>query len=322
MTVPASEKVPPASPLDVTALNCRYSDGQGAWEELIAYGQFRYHLFLEFNRDEKECPENDLLKNLSMAVTQDDDDAIEYWADECRFLVWPLVKNDYASKSSLDTVTSKPCEALIKIQGKTIAGSLQPLRHNRHLKYPLTSAIENTFPGVPTFRACELVHVEELEHDILKVEYQNCMYCMKSVHRTGNEDNFVREVSTLRRCSHQHIITFFGLVVDEEDKVEGMLIEYIDNAKSLAKMESFSIVERERWSKQMEQAIHYLHTNGLVWGDVKPANVLIRENGNIVLIDFGGGATKGWVDIEYYETKRGDLQGLERIIKFMKENTI
>ena len=87
-------------------------------------------------------------------------------------------------------------------------------------------------------------------------------------------------------------------------------------------MESFSIEEGERWSKQIEQAICYLHTNELVWGDAKAANVLIRENGDIVLIDFGGGATKGWVDIENYETKKGDLQGLERIVKFMQENTV
>ena len=107
MAIPASEGEPPASPLDVTALNCRYSDGRGAWEELIAYGRFRYHLLLEFNRDEKECHENDLLKKLSIAITQDNDDAIEYWADECRSLVWPLVKNDYASKSSLDNLVSK-----------------------------------------------------------------------------------------------------------------------------------------------------------------------------------------------------------------------
>ena len=65
-----------------------------------------------------------------------------------------------------------------------------------------------------------------------------------------------------------------------------------------------------------------MHVNGLVWGDAKAANVLIREDGDIVLIDFGGGATKGWVDIANYETKKGDLQGLKRIIKFMKKNTI
>jgi Ser/Thr protein kinase RdoA (MazF antagonist) len=45
----------------------------------------------------------------------------------------------------------------------------------------------------------------------------------------------------------------------------------------------------------MKEGIGYLHNKGRVWGDAKPDNVLIRENGDVVLIDFGGGFTLGWV---------------------------
>jgi serine/threonine protein kinase len=69
-------------------------------------------------------------------------------------------------------------------------------------------------------------------------------------------------------------------------------------------------------------AIEYLHKKELVWGDVKPANVLINGNGNAVLIDFGGGSTKGWVDLENYETYCGGLQGLERIVSSMKKKNV
>ena len=65
-----------------------------------------------------------------------------------------------------------------------------------------------------------------------------------------------------------------------------------------------------------------MHAHGLIWGNTKAANVLIRENNDICIDRFWGSATKGWVDIENYETKRGDSQGLERIIKFMEENMI
>ena len=40
-----------------------------------------------------------------------------------------------------------------------------------------------------------------------------------------------------------------------------------------------------------------MHKNGLVWGDAKAANVLIKQDGNIVLIEFWDGATKGLGEI-------------------------
>ena len=62
----------------------------------------------------------------------------------------------------------------------------------------------------------------------------------------------------------------------------------------------------------------YLHSNNLVWGDAKPGNVLIREDGSVVLIDFGGGHTKDWVDHKNYETVQGDWQGYDRTVEFLK----
>ena len=147
------------------------------------------------------------------------------------------------------------------------------------------------------------------------------MYCLKTVHRNGHEPNFIREVTILKECSHPNIISLNGILVDQNGKVEGMLIEYIPNAKSLRDLDSVTSDEFDKWSAQIQDAIAYLHRNNLVWGDAKPANVLIRANGDVVLIDFGGGRTKGWVDPVNYETVKGDLEGCERIIKFLKDKT-
>lgn len=98
-----------------------------------------------------------------------------------------------------------------------------------------------------------------------------------------------------------------------------MLIDYVANARSLRDIGFISADECDKWADQMRDAIEYLHAKELVWGDAKPANVLISGDGNAILIDFGGGTTKGWVDSEYYETCRGDLQGFGRIVSFMKK---
>ena len=60
-----------------------------------------------------------------------------------------------------------------------------------------------------------------------------------------------------------------------------------------------------------------LHEAGIVWGDTKPDNILVDVYGDAWLIDFGGGRTEGWVDPDKAETVDGDLQGLERILKFI-----
>ena len=147
---------------------------------------------------------------------------------------------------------------------------------------------------------------------------------MKSVHRGAGELALKRELSILPHCSHPNIIRFIGLVepADEKDKVEGMIIEYIRNAKSLRDAEFITSVECERWTGQIQDAIEYLHGEGLVWGDAKAENVLIREDGDVVLVDFGGGFTPGWVEQQNSDTTRGDWQGFERIVEFMKMKAI
>lgn len=241
MAASASTETTPVSPLGVVVLNCMY--GEGEWEELIDYGRLRYHLVLEVNPFERECPENQLLKKLGEAAAEDKDDEIEFWADECRTLLWPLIRSDYASRQDVDG-------AVIRIQGRTINGTLQPLSHNHHLKYPLTGPIANTFPGVRTYPARDIIRLAELDSNIFKIKLGTNIYCMKTIHRTGNEDNFIREVSILQHCSHPYIIPLVGLVIDEEERVEAMLLEYIENAQSVREREQFTQKQCEKWSGQ------------------------------------------------------------------------
>jgi serine/threonine protein kinase len=81
---------------------------------------------------------------------------------------------------------------------------------------------------------------------------------MKTVHRTANESDFIREVSILQHCSHPYIITLLGLVTDYDANVEGMLIEYIPNAVSLREREQITVEEFEKWKEQIKKAIDYL----------------------------------------------------------------
>jgi serine/threonine protein kinase len=47
--------------------------------------------------------------------------------------------------------------------------------------------------------------------------------------------------------------------------------------------------DRKRWYQQILDALQALHRVDYIWGDAKPANVLINEDGDACLIDFEGG---------------------------------
>jgi serine/threonine protein kinase len=209
---------------------------------------------------------------------------------------------------------------VIKLQARTTNGVLHVETHDHHLEYPPTKAIDNHFSGVVTYKPCEVERLEEIKMHIFRVRLHDNIYCMKTVHRTGRETDFIREVMTLQQCSHPNILRLVRLVEAEgSEKIEGMLTEYISKGRVLRDIDVLSVDEFKRWTQQIQEAVAYIHEKGLVWGDAKAANVLIDDIGNAILIDFSGGFTKGWVDEVNHDTPRGDIQGQEKIIDFMKE---
>ena len=161
------------------------------------------------------------------------------------------------------------------------------------------------YPLIQGFRTerqdCSIVYSTH----IFKIKVLDSIYCMKSIHRTGREADFIREVQMLSQCAHPNIIGLASIVEAlESDKIEGMLTHFVSNARVLRNVERLSIAECKKWTTQISEAVRYLHGKGLIWGDVKASNVLIDENGNAMAIDFGGGFTD---DERNQGTVRGDL---------------
>lgn len=308
-------------PPDTTPTVRRLYYQQGAeLEELIDYGAFRYHLLLKYNTVERNCAENVLLRKAYRALDIEDESTLNAVGQEVVDLLLPFVMADYSKRKQSNDEPS--ANETIKLQAVTQDGIIGVINHNNHLQYPPTNPVENEYPGVKTVPATEVEKLEKIDDDIFKVKVHDEIYCMKGVHQTVCEGNFQREIKVLQKCSHPNIIRLIGLVVNTEDRVEAMLMEYVENAKPLSGLGSISRDEFGKWTQQMREAISYLHEKNLVWGDAKASNVLIREDGSIVLIDFGGGYTKGWVESNNYETSRGDWQGFERICTFLEARVV
>lgn len=104
----------------------------------------------------------------------------------------------------------------------------------------------------------------------------------------GTPPSFRQEERTLRALNHPNIVRLFG-----SGEVEGrpyLLLEYFSGPSLLELLEAMprrrlTVPDAIRTAMHVGAALHYLHTRGFVYRDLKPANILLRE-GIPVLLDF------------------------------------
>ncbi|KAM5374301.1 hypothetical protein ACJZ2D_006626 [Fusarium nematophilum] len=132
-----------------------------------------------------------------------------------------------------------------------------------------------------------------------------------------------RELATYQRIHKAnigpdvHLGRLMGVVHEQKtDAILGLLLRYVDGLTlEDALYKKVSPETKEKWEKQIREAVAELHKIGTVWGDAKALNVLIDKENNAWLTEFEGGYTQGWVDEDKAGTVEGDLQGLDNIVK-------
>lgn len=127
-------------------------------------------------------------------------------------------------------------------------------------------------------------------------EKANKQWAIKEVRKDGIKDfevvkqGLVVETDMLKRLSHPSLPSIIDVIEDESTFL--IVMDYIQGNPLSKALEEFGAQPQENvieWAKQLCDVLGYLHTRtpAIIYRDMKPANIMLKPDGNVTLIDFG-----------------------------------
>ena len=127
-------------------------------------------------------------------------------------------------------------------------------------------------------------------------EKANKTWAVKEVRKSGVMDfeavkqSLIVETDLLKRLRHPNLPTIVDVI--EEEDVFLIVMDYVEgNSLRVLLEEQGSLPEDYviEWAKQLLDVLSYLHaqTPPIIYRDMKPANIILKPDGNLSLIDFG-----------------------------------
>jgi len=100
--------------------------------------------------------------------------------------------------------------------------------------------------------------------------------------------NFVREIKLLHKIHHQNVVRVFNYYLYPDKFTGYILMEFVDGQN----VDDFLAFSPEQTNEVFSQAISgfgYLERAGILHRDIRPGNLMVRDDGVVKIIDLGFG---------------------------------
>ena len=140
--------------------------------------------------------------------------------------------------------------------------------------------------------------------------YTKELVALKKIRMEGEKDGFpvtaVREIKLLQSIKHENVVCLQEVMVEHNDCF--MVFEYLSHdLTGLLNHPTFKLEDshKKHLGKQLFEGLNCLHRRGVLHRDIKAANILVSNTGQLKLADFG---------LARFFSKRGKPDYTNRVI--------